>query len=231
MTRAPASIEDPASSPEATERLPGEIDAETLRKYFTLAKADREAVEQCRGAVNKVGFAIQLCTLRWQGHFLPDLQNLPSAIVETIAAQMGVLPLSIDSYPQNEKTRFEHLERIRRHLGFVRCHSAQRDRLLNYLIGIAQTMPRCEGLRQTAHRWLKQEKIDGGRSGQFGYSLATKRSYRQGYSLFLVPTGVADPRGTKRVSKLSESVVAQWAQRSFIFLVRMSPFLSRIRNP
>ena len=79
MTRAPANVEDPASSPEATERLPDEIDAETLRKYFTLAKADQEAVEKCRGAVNKVGFAIQLCTLRWQGHFLPDLQNLPSA--------------------------------------------------------------------------------------------------------------------------------------------------------
>src|SRR5262249_30421242 len=31
--------------------------------------------------------------------------------------------------------------------------------LLNHLIGIAQAMPRFEGLRQTAYRWLKQEKI------------------------------------------------------------------------
>ena len=152
--RAPATIEDSASSPEATERLPDEVDADTLRKYFTLTRPDREEVEQCRGAVNKVGFAIQLRTLRWQGYFLPDARNLPSAVVETIASQTGVLPLSIDGYPQNEKTRFEHLERIRRHLGFVRCDFAQRDRLLNHLVRIAQAMPRCEGLRQTVHRWL-----------------------------------------------------------------------------
>lgn len=159
MNPAPAAIDDSASPPEAIERLPDEIDAETLRKYFTLTGPDLEEVEQCRGAVNKVGFAIQLCTLRWQGYFLPDARHLPSAVIETIASQTGVLPLPIEGYPQNEKTRFEHLERIRRHLGFVRCDAAQRDRLLNHLIGIAQAMPRSEGLRQTAYRWLKQEKI------------------------------------------------------------------------
>ena len=114
---------------------------------------------QCRGVVHKVGFAIQLCTLRWQGYFLPDARNLPSAVIETIASQTGVLPLPIDSYPQNEKTRFEHLERIRRHLVFVRCDAVQRDRLLNHLTVVAQAMPRSEGLRKTAHLWLMREKI------------------------------------------------------------------------
>jgi hypothetical protein len=155
----PAPIDDSAGPPEAAERLPDEISADTLRKYFTLTRPDLEEVEQCRGAVNKVGFAIQLCTLRWQGYFLPDARNLPSAVIEMIASQTGVLPLPIDSYPQNEKTRFEHLERIRRHLGFVRCDATQRDRLLNHLTGIAQAMPRSEGLRQTAYRWLKEQKI------------------------------------------------------------------------
>jgi hypothetical protein len=156
---APAAIDDSGNPPEATERLPDEIDADTLRKYFTLTRLDLEEVEQCRGAVNKVGFAIQLCTLRWHGYFLPDARNIPSAVIETIASQTGVLPLPIDGYPQNEKTRFEHLERIGRYLGFIRCDAVQRDRLLNHLVGIAQAMPRSGGLRQTAYRWLKQEKI------------------------------------------------------------------------
>ena len=159
MNPTPAAIDDPTSPPEAAERLPDEIDGDTIRKYFTLTRSDLEQVEQCRGAVNKVGFAIQLCTLRWQGYFLPDTRNLPAGVIEMVATQTGVLPLPIDGYPQNEKTRFEHLERIRQHLGFVRCDAAQRDRLLNHLTGIAQAMPRSEGLRQTAYRWLKQEKI------------------------------------------------------------------------
>ena len=54
---------------EASERLPQDIDPDTLRKYFTLTRPDLEQVDQCRGATNKLGFAVQLCTLRWRGHF------------------------------------------------------------------------------------------------------------------------------------------------------------------
>jgi hypothetical protein len=36
--------------------------------------------------------------------------------LENLSLQLGVLPIPIDDYPQNEKTRFDHLERIRQHL-------------------------------------------------------------------------------------------------------------------
>jgi len=126
---------------------------------FTLTKTDLEQVDQCRGPANKLGFAIQLCTLRWHGYFLPDTRGVPSSVVEMIGSQLALLPIPPDSYPQNEKTRFEHLERIRQHLGFVRCDAPQRERLLNQLTTIAQGLTRATALRQAAHRWLKQEKI------------------------------------------------------------------------
>ena len=68
-------------------------------------------------------------------------RDLPSAVIETIAVQLGVLPLPIDAYPHNEKTRWEHLERIRLHLGFVPCDAGQRDRLLHHLTILAQALP------------------------------------------------------------------------------------------
>jgi len=40
---------------EEPERLPDEIDDETLRKYFTLTKLDLAQVDQCRGPTNKIG--------------------------------------------------------------------------------------------------------------------------------------------------------------------------------
>ena len=126
---------------------------------FTLTKTDLEQVDQCRGPANKLGFAIQLCTLRWHGYFLPNTRGVPSSVVEMIGSQLALLPIPPDSYPQNEKTRFEHLERIRQHLGFVRCDAPQRERLLNQLTTIAQGLTRATALRQAAHRWLKQEKI------------------------------------------------------------------------
>jgi hypothetical protein len=144
---------------EEPDRLPGEIDDDTLRKYFTLTKADLEQVDQCRGPTNKLGFAIQLCTLRWHGYFLPDTRGIPSSVVEMIGDQLALLPIAPDNYPQNEKTRFEHLERIRQYLGFVRCDAPQRERLLNHLTAIAQGLTRATALRQAAQRWLKQEQI------------------------------------------------------------------------
>src|SRR5262249_24089162 len=49
---------------EASERLPQDIDPDTLRKYFTLPRPDLEQVDQCRGAANKLGFAEGCRTLR-----------------------------------------------------------------------------------------------------------------------------------------------------------------------
>jgi hypothetical protein len=149
----------PDNPPEEPERLPDDIDDDTLRKYFTLTKSDLAEVDQCRGAVNKIGFAVQLCTLRWRGYFLADTRGVHAKVVEIISSQLGLLPLPVDSYPQNEKTRWDHLERIRHHLGFVRCDAPQRERLLNYLTASAQALTRTTALREAAHRWLKQEQI------------------------------------------------------------------------
>ncbi len=144
---------------EAPERLPREIDPDTLRKYFTLTETDLTQLRMCSGAANKIGFAVQLCTLRWRGHFLRDTRELPWAVLETITEQLGLLPISITDYPRNEKTRFEHLDRIREHLGFARCDEPQRQRLLDHLIVVAEALPRATALRHEARRWLQEEKV------------------------------------------------------------------------
>jgi len=86
----------------AEQRLPETLDPESLRKYFTLTETDLQEVAVCRGVVNKLGFAVQLCTLRWQGYFLGDTHGLPAPVLGTLARQLGLLPMSIDDYPQNE---------------------------------------------------------------------------------------------------------------------------------
>ena len=63
---------------EASERLPQDIDPDALRKYFTLTRPDLEQVDQCRGATNKLGFTVQLCTLRWRDHFLREREKFQS---------------------------------------------------------------------------------------------------------------------------------------------------------
>ena len=144
-------------------RLPATIDPATSRRYFTLHAADREEVGRCRGASTTLGFAIQLCTLRWRGHFLRDMAGVPLVAVESLAEQLGLLPLalevSLQGYPANEDTRFDHHERIRRHLGFVRCGATERRRLLDHMMATAQAVPRAATLYPLACRWLLEQRI------------------------------------------------------------------------
>jgi hypothetical protein len=97
-------IAEEAVQLEAFERLPEGVDLDTLRKHFTLTTEDLEEVEQCRGAINKLGFAVQLCALRWQGYFLRDTCGVPEMALEIVASQLGLLAIPIEDYPQNEKT-------------------------------------------------------------------------------------------------------------------------------
>ncbi len=157
-TEPQAEDQSPADE-DAAERLPVEIDTAILRRYFTLNDADFDQIGQCRGASNKLGFSVQLCSLRWRGHFLADMRDVPAAVLQVLATQIGVLPMPLGEYPQDDKTRSAHLERIRQHLGFVRCDPMQRQRLLGYLTNMARDAPRTEVLRKSAYAWLLAERV------------------------------------------------------------------------
>jgi hypothetical protein len=50
-----------------------------LETYFTLSRADRRQVPRTTSAANCLGFALQLCTLRFLGFCPDDLRTAPSA--------------------------------------------------------------------------------------------------------------------------------------------------------
>lgn len=96
-------IPSPNDRLEEPERLPDRIDDDALRKYFTLTRPDLEQVDQCRGPANKLGFAVQLCTLRWRGYFLPDTRDVASPVIEMIGSQLGLLPISLDAIRRTKR--------------------------------------------------------------------------------------------------------------------------------
>ena len=91
--------QEPLDDVDAAERLPAEIEPAILRKYFSLTRADLDEVERCRGPANKLGFGVQLCTLRWRGHFLPDTRAVPPVVLEVLAPQLGLLPAAARRLP------------------------------------------------------------------------------------------------------------------------------------
>ena len=66
-----------------------------LERFFLLDDADRKLVDPHRDAHNRLGFALQLGTVRFLGTFLEDPLDVPWAVVEYLADQLGVPDASV----------------------------------------------------------------------------------------------------------------------------------------
>ncbi len=104
------------------ERLRGfpEIGQDELVRFFTLTPDDIAFVVSRRGrsAVNLLGLAVQLCTLRWLGFVPAEVSRAPSVAVARLAATLEVDPGLLTGYGERDRTRRDHLRLAAGHLGW-----------------------------------------------------------------------------------------------------------------
>jgi len=71
-------------------RFAGDPSPAQLGKYFFLDNKDRNEVCIRRGAHNRLGYALQLCTVRFLGTFLADPLAVPRLVVHHLARQLEI---------------------------------------------------------------------------------------------------------------------------------------------
>lgn len=85
-----------------------------MERAFFLDDADKALIARRRGDHIRLGFALQLTTVRYLGLFLADPLDVPNAVLEYLAEQMAVADRScVKRYTERRSTRFEHAEEIR----------------------------------------------------------------------------------------------------------------------
>ena len=91
-------------------------DEDSLMRHYSLSPADRLEIEVRRREHNRLGFAVQLCLMRYPGRALMANEILPEAMLNYIAEQIGADPASFDLYARREETRMNHVARLLRYL-------------------------------------------------------------------------------------------------------------------
>ena len=132
-----------------------------LTRFFHLSEDDQALTLSRRGDHNRLGFALQLTTVRFLGTFLENSMTVPSEIVQTLSRQLGITKSeAIDEYRQG-RWRRQHAAEIRERFGYRDFSDpAAGFRLARWLCALCWTgTERPSVLFDRAMAWLLTHKV------------------------------------------------------------------------
>ncbi|CAD5983138.1 MAG: Tn3 family transposase [Dolichospermum sp.] len=100
-------------------RYVGEPTTLQLARYFHLDDLALQLVKKRRGDHNRLGFAVQLGTVRFLGTFLNNPLDVPTNVVNYLASQLKITESNcLSQYLNRIRTHWEHIEEIKYHYGY-----------------------------------------------------------------------------------------------------------------
>ncbi|MEN5315381.1 Tn3 family transposase [Pseudomonas koreensis] len=86
----------------------------SLLQHYTLADDDLVNIQERRRQENRLGFALQLCALRYPGRALTPGELIPQAVLSFIGAQLGIPADALIIYAARRQTRQQHMGALRK---------------------------------------------------------------------------------------------------------------------
>lgn len=139
------------------ETYPVQMSGLELELFFTLSAEDRAFVLSRRGALNRIGLALQIGLLKMTGGTTSPTRTVPATVLRHIAEQLGLEApeiASIKSLYRRRSTRFEHRSLCAQHLGFRAIREGGRAGLVKYLNEETVAVLDVDELLRKARCWL-----------------------------------------------------------------------------
>jgi hypothetical protein len=130
-----------------------------LIRHYTFSEPDLSAIRQRRGDHNRLGFAVQLCYLRYPGFALPTEAEPPAPLLAIVGQQLHLASDLWPQYAQRPETRREHLAELQVWLKLTPFTRAEYQRLVHSLADLAQQTERGIVLAEALVERLRQQRI------------------------------------------------------------------------
>lgn len=91
-------------------------DSAEMARHYVLGADDLALIRMKRRSINRLGFAVQLCLLRYPGLGMGPAEQPPEALIAFVADQIAVPSAVFTDYAQRDQTRREHAVELQRYL-------------------------------------------------------------------------------------------------------------------
>ncbi|MFQ4150209.1 Tn3 family transposase [Arthrobacter sp. LAPM80] len=135
------------------------IGTEDLAAHYTLSETDMSLIRQHRGDANRLGFAIHLCLLRHPGIALAEDTEVPTAMIDWVAAHLAIPAEAWDEYGTRGETRQEHGRVIRAYLGMTAFGITDFRQLVEHVGEVAAQTDKGLVLVEAARDFLQSRKV------------------------------------------------------------------------
>ncbi len=117
--------------------IPPDISARNIARHYTFNFDDLKAINNCRRPHNRLGFAVQLCYLRFPGRVWELGEKVPKPVLSYIALQLDIKSKLIKNYALRDTTRREHLTKIQQLFEYSSFRISDYKRLSKWLMQLA----------------------------------------------------------------------------------------------
>ena len=128
-------------------------------RYWLLAEEDVRSINARRRDHNRLGFAVQLCMLRYPGWPLQPNEKPPANLLHFVAEQLGADASEMGEYAARDETRREHLQVLCKEYRFRPYGTAHSPLLRRYLETEALSIDSAFTLVESAMEWLRQHRV------------------------------------------------------------------------